>query len=51
MKLSVEEISHENEEEVIVRCYDTQEKWVEAIRAVTVGEVSVSAFVGKKLIG
>ena len=28
MKLSVEQISHENEEEVIVRCYDTQEKWV-----------------------
>lgn len=48
MKLSVEEISYENEEEVIVRCYDTQEKWVEAIRVVTAGEVSVSAFAGEK---
>ena len=49
MKLSVEQISHENEEEVIVRCYDTQEKWVEAIRAVTAGEVSVSAFAEKRV--
>ena len=43
MKLSVEQIPREGEEEVIVRCYDTQEKWVEAICAVTAGEVSVSA--------
>ena len=49
MKLSVEQISDENEEEVIVRCYDTQEKWVEAIRAVVAGEVSVSAFSEEKV--
>lgn len=49
MKLPVEQISHENEEEVIVRCYDTQEKWVEAIRAVTAGEVSVSAFAEERV--
>ena len=49
MKLSVEQISDENEEEVIVRCYDTQEKWVEAIRAVVAGEVSVSAFAEEKV--
>lgn len=49
MKLSVEQIPYENEEEVIVRCYNTQEKWVEAIRAVTAGEVSVSAFVEEKV--
>ena len=49
MKLSVEQIPYENEEEVIVRCYDTQEKWVEAIRAVTAGEVSVSAFAEEKV--
>lgn len=48
MKLSVEQIPHEKEEEVIVRCYDTQEKWVEAIRAVTAGEVSVNAFAEEK---
>ena len=49
MKLSVEQISHENEEEVIVRCYDAQEKWVEAIRAVTAGAVSVSAYAEEKV--
>lgn len=49
MKLSLEQIPHENEEEVIVRCHDTQEKWVEEIRAVTAGEVSVSAFADEKV--
>lgn len=49
MRLSVEQIPYENEEELIVRCYDAQEKWVEAIRAVTAGEVSVSAFSEKKV--
>lgn len=49
MKLSLEQIPHENEEEVIVRCHDTQEKWVEEIRAVTAGEVSVSAFAEEKV--
>ena len=48
MKLSVEQISRENEEEVIVRCHDTHEKWVEAIRAVAAGEISVSAFAEEK---
>lgn len=48
MRLSVEQITQGNEEEVIVRCYDTQEKWVEAIRAVTAGEVSISAFAEEK---
>ena len=49
MKLSVEQIPREGEEEVIVRCYDTQEKWVEAIRAVAAGEASVSAFAEDKV--
>ena len=49
MKLSVELIPGEKEEEVIVRCYDTQEKWVEAIRAVTTGEISISAFADEKV--
>ena len=35
MKLSVEQIPREGEEEVIVRCYDAREKWVEAVRAAT----------------
>ena len=49
MKLFVEQIPQEKEEEVIVRCYDIQEKWVESIRAVTAGEVSVSAFAEGKV--
>ena len=49
MKLSVELIPGEKEEEVIVRCYDTQEKWVEAIRAVATGEISISAFADEKI--
>lgn len=49
MKLSVELIPSEKEEEVIVRCYDTQEKWVEAIHAVAAGEISISAFTEEKV--
>lgn len=49
MRLSVEQIPRGNEEEVIVRCCDPQEKWVEAIRAVTAGDVSVSAFAEEKV--
>ena len=41
VKLSVEEIPCRDEEEVIVRCHDAQEKWVEAIRAVTAGEITI----------
>ena len=32
----------------LIHIYDTQEKWVEAIRAVTAGEVSVNAFAEEK---
>lgn len=42
MKLSVEQIPSEAEEEVIVRCYDAQEKWVEAIRSITAGEIAIT---------
>lgn len=35
MKFLVEQIAPQEEEEVRVRCHDTEEKWVEAIRAVT----------------
>ncbi len=49
MKLSVKQIPYENEEEVIVRCYDMQEKWVEAIRAVTAGEITISGLLDEKV--
>lgn len=49
MKLSVEQIPGEAEEEVIVRCYDTQEKWVEAIRSITAGEIDITGCVDEKI--
>ena len=49
MKLSVEQISREGEEEVIVRCYDAGEKWVEAVRAAAAGELAISAFLDEKV--
>lgn len=42
MKLSVEQIPGEAEEEVIVRCHDAQGKWVEAIRSITSGEIDIT---------
>jgi hypothetical protein len=41
VKLTVEEIPFRDEEEVVVRCHDVQEKLVESIRAVTVGEITI----------
>ena len=49
MKLSVEEIPCRDEEEVIVRCHDAQEKWVEAIRAVTAGEITIHGVADEKI--
>ncbi len=49
MKLSVEEIPCRDEEEVVVRCHDAQEKWVEAIRAVTAGEITIHGVVDEKI--
>lgn len=41
MKLSVERIPRNNEEEVRIRCHDPEETWVMAIRAVAVGAATV----------
>ena len=49
MRVSVEEIPCRDEEEVIVRCHDVQEKWVEAIRAVAAGEVVLSGVADEKV--
>jgi len=49
MKLSVEQIPREGEEEVIVRCYDAREKWVEAVRAAAAGELAISGFLDEKV--
>lgn len=49
MKLSVEQIPGEAEEEVIVRCHDAQGKWVEAIRSITAGEIDITGCVDEKI--
>ena len=49
MRVSVEKIPCRDEEEVIVRCHDAQEKWVEAIRAVAAGEVVLSGVADEKV--
>ena len=49
MKLSVEQIPIKNEEEVIVRCYSEKAKWVDAIRSVTAGELTINATVDEKV--
>lgn len=41
MKLSVEQIPRNNEEEVRIRCHDPEETWVMAIRAVAAGAAMV----------
>ncbi len=49
MKLFVEQIAGEYEEEVLVRCHSADEKWVEAIRAVTSGELAIAGYSDEKL--
>lgn len=49
MKLSIEQIPREGEEEVIIRCYDAGENWVEAICASAAGEITVSGFADEKV--
>ena len=49
MKLSVEQIPIKSEEEVIVRCYSEKAKWVDAIRSVTAGELTINATADEKV--
>ena len=49
MRVSVEKIPCRDEEEVIIRCHNVQEKWVKAIRAVAAGEVVLSGVADEKV--
>ncbi len=49
MKLSLEKIPCDFEEEVIIRCHDPDEKWVKDIQAVTAGEIALTGFADEKL--
>ena len=44
MKLTVEQIAVECEEEVVVRCHDQEEDWVEHLREAVSGQISVIAY-------
>ena len=44
MKIFVEQIAAEREEEVVVRCHDPEETWVENVREAALGQVFVVAY-------
>ena len=48
MKVSVEQVSGGQEEEVLIRCYTPDAKWVQEIRAIAAGEVTVAGFAEEK---
>ena len=41
MKVTVEQVNQEREEELIVRCHDPSEAWVEAVRETASGQRTV----------
>ena len=49
MKLTVEQISEKCEEEIIVRCHDDDETWVDSVRAVAAGQLTVNGVCEDKL--
>lgn len=44
MKFTVEQITESSEEEVFVKCYDTQTVWVENIHKVVSGQNVIGAY-------
>ena len=44
MKLEVEQIDMEREEEVIVRCHDVEADWVESVRDAAMGQLTVCGY-------
>lgn len=44
MKLEVEQIDTENEEEVIVRCHNPESDWVGNVREAAMGQISVCGY-------
>lgn len=50
MKLEVEQIDMEREEEVIVRCHDVGADWVGNVKDAVMGQLTVVAFFGKIIV-
>ena len=50
MKLEVEQIDMEKEEEVIVRCHDVEADWVGNVKDAVMGQLTVVAFFGRIIV-
>lgn len=44
MKLEVEQIDIEKEEEIIVRCHNPEAEWVDSVRETAMGQISVCGY-------
>ena len=48
MKLTVEQISPAEQEEILVRCHDTEQPWVKAVQGAAAGQITVSGVANGK---
>ena len=48
MKLTVEQISPAEPEEILVRCHDAEQSWVKAVQNAAAGQITVCGIVGDK---
>ena len=49
MKVTVEQITPERAEEVLLRCHDPKEPWVEEIQSIAAGQITVNGMADGKL--
>ncbi len=49
MKVTVEQIAPERAEEVLLRCHDSKEPWVEEIQSIAAGQITVNGMADGKL--
>ena len=49
MKVTVEQIAPERAEEVLLRCHDPKEPWVEEIQSIAAGQITVNGMADGKL--
>ena len=48
MKLTVEQISPAEQEEILVRCHDTEQPWVKAVQGAAAGQITVGGVANSK---
>ena len=48
MKLTVEQIPSAEQEEILVRCHDTERPWVKAVQGAAAGQITVSGVANGK---